>query len=771
MTKRTRVIGIVAILFAGVIWGTIPVIKQHIHASPQIVVFGRVLCGLLAMSVWLGARGKLPRVVRLSRTDTIQLLIQGGILGINWLLFLAAFDHASVATAELLAYFGPPLVAVMAPFMIGERFDRQIILPLLLSVAGLVIVVAPHGLGGGGGTELWGALLAFASSITYAILMVRGKKFSHTIDRDLIVWYECLGATVIMIPIAIWSYAHGGAAATGVTDWGWMLVLGAVHTAAASLLMYVGLERLRADQSSVFTYAEPVSGIIFAWLLMGQHLTWTGAAGGALIVIGGTLVARNDASHGIELGSLEAPYRGHDLGAMCGWQTAPDDADSLLRELVCIRDAVRRDFTLCRILVLGMGGSALGARLLAQLYADELEGLSVTVQVLDTVEPATVAATRDCFTAADTLVVVASKSGTTIEVDALWRLFHARAVKQLGADAAGSHFIALTDGGTELEQVAREGGWRAVVTTPANVGGRYSVLTAFGLAPVVLAGVDVGGLPAGARAVTSGGADAALLGDTIVLPVGADPLQRAYAQWLEQLIAESLGKEGRGPLPVLCDDASAALMAELPRTTVLRPAHMSPTAMGAALMRWMYAVEAAAEQLDVDPFDQPDVASAKAATRRVLSEHETDGYEGAPQVLGYGDANGVCVGDGAPRVLGGTLIASATENHVDDSTRYIALLIWAAEDQRTRRWAEQTAAALIEAHGVPVTVQFGPRYLHSTGQLHKGGPAGGLFVFVRDDGTEDLPIPGRPYSLRQLFCAQMTADIETLQARGRRVLS
>jgi len=296
---KRRLIGIAAILTASITWGSIPLITRTVDGSPIITVFWRVTFGFLATSVYLLIKGKYSHLRGLDRKTIINLLAQGAVLGINWLLFIASFSYVNVAVGELLAYVGPALVAVLAPLTLKEeRFNRRIILPLLLCLTGLVIVLDPRQLIstaiGGGSRQLLGCGFALSSAFTYAILMIRGKRFITNLDRDLIVWFEMFGGALIMLPLAIFSYTHGGAPSPTAQNYGLLLVLGTVHTASSSLLFYVGLQHLRADETAIFTYAEAVSAAFFAAAFLHEPLTLPTILGGALVVIGGTLVARSD---------------------------------------------------------------------------------------------------------------------------------------------------------------------------------------------------------------------------------------------------------------------------------------------------------------------------------------------------------------------------------------------------------------------------------------------------------------------------------------------
>ncbi|MEU5791843.1 glucose-6-phosphate isomerase [Micromonospora purpureochromogenes] len=434
------------------------------------------------------------------------------------------------------------------------------------------------------------------------------------------------------------------------------------------------------------------------------------------------------------------------------------------------------------VVLAGMGGSSLAAETITRTL-----GRSLTV--LDTTDPGRVrAALADRLER--TVVVVASKSGTTVETDS-----HRRAYWQAFLDAgmteaeAARHFVVVTDPGSPLEATADEMG---VVVLPADpqVGGRYSALTAFGLVPAALAGVEVTELLDDAEAVSAalGGdrdnpglalgaalAAAATTGrDKVALVPDGTGLD-GLGDWIEQLLAESTGKAGLGVLPVVVESPQA------PGTTgpdVLTVSHGGALTagnvpgggcepdlavngpLGAQFLTWEYATAVAAVVLGVDPFDQPDVAASKDNTRRIL--------ESGPPAQAPSSTEGaieVYAPPGAPADLTGAL------RHLLDGVGDAGYLaVTAYLDRVDDAAAAQLRPLLARAAGRPVTFGWGPRYLHSTGQYHKGGPPVGSFLQLTGAVHGDLPVPGRPYSFGELQAAQAAGDRQALADRGRPVL-
>ncbi|HEX6970162.1 MAG TPA: glucose-6-phosphate isomerase [Micromonosporaceae bacterium] len=437
---------------------------------------------------------------------------------------------------------------------------------------------------------------------------------------------------------------------------------------------------------------------------------------------------------------------------------------------------------LSHVVLAGMGGSSLAPEVIART-------LGAPLTVLDTTDPGQVrAALRDRLDR--TVVVVASKSGTTVETDS-----HRRAYRQAFLDAgmteaeAGRRFVVVTDPGSPLEAVAERMG-SVVVPADPDVGGRYSALTAFGLVPSALAGVEVAELIEQAEALAGsfrqdrdnpGLALGAALGAAV--RSGRDKLAlisdgtgiEALGDWIEQLLAESTGKAGTGILPVVLESPDSPGVTGPDVLTVTTGGPLPPGAvpgggvrpdiavngpLGAQFLTWEYATAIAGVVLGIDPFNQPNVTESKDNTKRLLESGlpvETPSFvEGAIEVYAP---------TGVPGDLAGALrwlLAGLGDRG------YLAVMAYL--DRGADEAVAQLRPLLAAASGRPVTFGWGPRFLHSTGQYHKGGPPLGSFLQITGAVAEDLPVPGRAYTFGELQAAQAAGDREALSRRGRPVL-
>jgi glucose-6-phosphate isomerase len=415
-----------------------------------------------------------------------------------------------------------------------------------------------------------------------------------------------------------------------------------------------------------------------------------------------------------------------------GWRTAPRASLAQWDGLRRFADTVRRD-GLTRTLVCGMGGSSLAPQVLAASFA------CPSLSTLDSTDPAAILAVERGPDADRTLFVVCSKSGTTVETLAFYH--------RLAARADPTRFVAITDPGSPLESLARERGFRAVFPHPPDVGGRYAALTVVGMLPAALAGLDGRALLERALAVDEAtararGADlaaAAFAGrDKLVLRPPAAVAR--LADWVEQLVAESTGKDGKGVIPVVEDPIATAR----PDSETAASFSSDPLGLGAEFLAWEYTTWELCIRLGVNAFDQPDVEEAKALARAELGRGQGD----APPLTTL-----------TPRQLAG----AARPGH------YFAILAYLPPTPENAARLQQVRAAWARALGCATTLGFGPRYLHSTGQLHKGGPNLGLFLVVTADDREDVEIPGMGTTFGRLKAAQARGDIRALLARGRRV--
>ncbi|BCJ77667.1 glucose-6-phosphate isomerase [Catellatospora sp. IY07-71] len=459
-----------------------------------------------------------------------------------------------------------------------------------------------------------------------------------------------------------------------------------------------------------------------------------------------------------------------------GWVDTFERSRALLPQLAALRDELGE---LDHVVLAGMGGSSLAPEVISLTVGKQLT-------VLDTTDPGQVAAAlRDRLDR--TVVVVSSKSGGTVETDS-----HRRAYWQAFLDAglspaeAGRRFVVVTDPGSPLEATAREMG-ASVILADADVGGRYSALTAFGLVPTALAGVDVAELLDQAEWFASTLTEdldnpAFLLGAAMGAAArnGRDKLAlvddgsgiTGLGDWAEQLIAESTGKEGKGVLPVVVETPTSAGatgedvltatvggalgVGEIPGSGVVP--HVSVNgALGAQFLCWEVATAVAGRVLGINPFDQPNVTESKQNTAKILEE----GLPAAAPSFTEGDIVGYGAGGSVEEALRALLDAAGGHG-------YVAIMAYLDRfaDADTARLRELLAAA----SGRPVTFGWGPRFLHSTGQYHKGGPQSGAFLQITGEVAEDLPVPGRPYTFGQLQAAQAGGDRQALAGRDRPLL-
>jgi drug/metabolite transporter (DMT)-like permease len=288
---RASLTGLVLVASAGLVWGTIPIALAYAKSAPVIAVFARVLIAGVVMAVWMTATRGWREVSGLPRPKVVQLVVQGVVLTVNWVLFLTALDMTNVAIAELLGYMGPVFVAILAPFVTKERFDSRILLPMALALGGIVVILAPQGLAVADGRQLLGAVLAFCSALTYSVLLLRSKRILHGVTARALMVVEYGVASVLLLPFAVWLFLSGQGPST-VASYAGLITLGVVHTAFAGMLFLGGLRLVRTDHAAILTYAEPASAVVFAAIFLAQPLTMPTVVGGLMVVGGGALVAR-----------------------------------------------------------------------------------------------------------------------------------------------------------------------------------------------------------------------------------------------------------------------------------------------------------------------------------------------------------------------------------------------------------------------------------------------------------------------------------------------
>ena len=278
--------GLARVTAAALLWGTIPLVVRNVDVHPAVIVFWRVTFAAALLLAYQAFTGALPGMFRLPRRRLAAFALMGALLALNWVLFMWAYTLTDVAVAVLLAYLGPVFVAVLAPVVERQPFDRRLLLPLLLSVAGTAVIVGPRELSLGGG-ELLGAGMAATSALTYAILLLLAKRTLAGVPTATVMLGEELSAAILLLPAAL---LLPGPRSLG--DWSGLAVLGVVHTGVTGLMFLSGLRIARTEHVAILTYAEPVSATLFAALLLSEPLTAGTAIGGALVVAGGVLVAR-----------------------------------------------------------------------------------------------------------------------------------------------------------------------------------------------------------------------------------------------------------------------------------------------------------------------------------------------------------------------------------------------------------------------------------------------------------------------------------------------
>jgi transaldolase / glucose-6-phosphate isomerase len=428
-------------------------------------------------------------------------------------------------------------------------------------------------------------------------------------------------------------------------------------------------------------------------------------------------------------------WTGADEASWLGWLDQPwrmhEDVDLLLQFADSVIDRIDA------VVLLGMGGSSLAPEVIRRTFRQE------AFHVLDTTHPVAIRSLEQRIDVARTLFISASKSGSTLETRSHTDYFWER------TGGNGDLFVAITDPGSSLEQLAREREFAGIFSGEPTIGGRYSALSAFGMVPAALMGIDVARLLVRAQEM----ADACRLtegnpGLELGLSLGEgwregrdkiciEQTPGGFGLWAEQLLAESTGKLGKGLIPAPGEPADG------PDRQAQEVRVSDEYELGQEFFRWEFATAVAGALLEINPFNQPDVQSAKDRTSQILASGQD------PLVERSGSAD--------------ELFAQANEGD------YVCIQAFvdpsAANEERVLALADRAR----ESTGCVVTKGFGPRYLHSTGQLHKGGPSTGLFLQVVDDTGEEIPIPGQPFGFGKLIRAQAAGDFASLQERGRRV--
>jgi glucose-6-phosphate isomerase len=510
-------------------------------------------------------------------------------------------------------------------------------------------------------------------------------------------------------------------------------------------------------------------------------------------------------------------WTGSDEARWLDWLTAPAEQLEQIADLqvfaVEIRDSGLRD-----VVLLGMGGSSMAPEVLRETFG-AAAGYP-DLKVVDSTDPAQVRSVEQAVDLAHTLFIVASKSGSTLEPNILKAYFYQRMVETVGASQAPAHFVAITDPGSDLENAAGVEGFRRIFHGKPEIGGRFSALSSFGLVPAALLGVDLQRFmgstlemvaacsPDMAVADNPGVVLGAILGSAAnqgrdKLTLAASPGVSSIGAWLEQLVAESTGKQGKAIIPldgesvevpeaygedrlfvylqlegaadVNQDQAVARL--EQAGQPVVRIGIEDIYNLGQEWFRWEIATAVSGALMGINPFDQPDVEASKIETRKLTTAYEVDGSlpEETPLVEGeglalYTDAENAA----ALKAIAGeqATVADYIAAHLGriEAGDYLALLAYLPRNE-IHDYPLQAMRHLIRAAWkVATCVGFGPRFLHSTGQAYKGGPNTGVFLQITCEDASDLAVPGHDYTFGVVKAAQARGDFEVLAERRRRVL-
>jgi transaldolase/glucose-6-phosphate isomerase len=509
-------------------------------------------------------------------------------------------------------------------------------------------------------------------------------------------------------------------------------------------------------------------------------------------------------------------WTGKDENKWLGWLNIVDEQQKTIRRFTNFAAEVK-DAGFAHVLVLGMGGSSLCPEVISKSFG-RIEGFP-ELQVLDSTDPAQVKSFENKIDLANTLFIVSSKSGTTLEPNIFKQYFFERTKDVVRDDQVGSRFIAITDPGSKLRQEAERDGFRKIFLGVPTIGGRYSALSDFGLVPAAASGIDVAKFLDRTNAmVIACGAGVApknnpgvILGAVLgtahkqgrdKLTIIASPGIYDLGAWLEQLIAESTGKNGKGVIPVdreppappedygddrvfvylrsesAADASQDAAAAELeaagqPVITILVADVYD---LGQEFFRWEVATATAGSIIGLNPFDQPDVEASKVATRKLTDEYEQTGS--LPAEAPFFEAEGIKLfadqknsaalqGAATETSLNGYLKAHLYRLEADD---YFALLAYVEMNDEHEQLLQRARTIVRDGKRVATCLGFGPRFLHSTGQAYKGGPNTGVFLQVTCDDAKDLPVPDQKYTFGIVKAAQARGDFEVLNERGRRAL-
>ena len=504
-------------------------------------------------------------------------------------------------------------------------------------------------------------------------------------------------------------------------------------------------------------------------------------------------------------------WTGNDEAKWLGWLTIVADERNRLTSLAQLTADVRRQ-GVSHVVLLGMGGSSLGPEVLAETFGRQAGGPALLV--LDSTDPAQIRTIDSKIDPARALFIVSSKSGSTLEPDILKQYFFRRVEAAVGPEQAGSRFIAVTDPGSKLQAIAKRDQFRHIAFGKPSIGGRYSVLSDFGMVPAAAMGLDIARLLAATQMmVRSCGPDVpptenpgVVLGIILgvlgrsgrdKVTIVASPGIADFGAWLEQLLAESTGKQGKGLIPIdgeplalasgpdrvfaylrLTPEAEAEqdnAVAALERAghPVVHIAVSDRYHIGQEFFRWEIATAVAGAVLGINPFDQPDVEASKVKTRELTDAYEASGklppeaafFEQGGLTLFAGGQTRAALGNAG--TLAGFLAAHFDQIRAGD---YCALLAYIERNKLHHSTLQDIRRMIRDRKAIATCLGFGPRFLHSTGQAYKGGPNTGVFLQITCDDENDLQVPDQKYTFGIVKAAQARGDLEVLAERGRRVL-
>jgi transaldolase / glucose-6-phosphate isomerase len=510
-------------------------------------------------------------------------------------------------------------------------------------------------------------------------------------------------------------------------------------------------------------------------------------------------------------------WTGEDEGKWLGWLSVVQEQLALCETLNQFADEIR-EAQFRDVLLLGMGGSSLCPEVLSHTFGKQPE--FPTLHILDSTDPAQVVAAERKVDLGNSLFIVASKSGSTLEPNIFKQYFFDRVRQVVGAQEVGKRFIAITDPGSKMQQVAENDGFRCIFFGVPSIGGRYSALSAFGMVPAAVMGIDVQRfLQLAHEMVQACGAEVVpaenpgvVLGTILGLAARqgrdkvtllASPGIGGLGAWLEQLLAESTGKQGKGLIPVDLEPLGApslygadrvfayarlegapdaeqdATIAALVRAgqPVVQINVTDPYTLGQEFFRWEIATAVAGALLNIHPFDQPDVEASKIETKRLTTAYEQTGTLPPEAPIFTGNEISLFTDErsaAALRQAAGAqpLLTQLLAAHVGrlQAGEYCALLAYIEMTPAHQKKLQVIRQLIRDRKKVATCLGFGPRFLHSTGQAYKGGPNSGVFLQITCDDVADVPVPDQRYTFGVVKAAQARGDFQVLVERGRRVL-